>query len=742
MHQKYLLFLSCVVLAITSDLEAANHIKGQILDSHSNDPIIGANIIVVNTNDGAASDVNGYFDIRTDHHYPVILNISHIAYENAAITITFDTSLVIQLHATSVMGKSIVITGERSSIGSDVSTAVELIKIEQIENLGARDIGDVLRPLSSVAIRATNSGKQHISIRGSNANEVAVFLDGLRLNDTNTGVADLSAIDLNDMEQVEVVKGGSSTLFGQGAFGGILNLTSQLPDSNRASYTRAIGETDAIDQDLAYGGSARLGRFAIGGNYSGKSRRYDGNSIYTSMFQTGALAGYLPWGNLSLKRYKLEKYLEMNTGMVAQSDAMDLEQVRYSGSIFNSPDWEFFAGRREWNWVDRFFTNLERDLDENTTNVRVAHKIVNRFMNSTLQYDYEEQNFASIDTYTTSASDSTFNNHNDLGRYNHGFAAVLRIDTDGKSTGISKIRWEVSLRADKSETTHLGRFSSFMNDDLVEAVYESETVDITRSTTVFNRKFGVRLEGSTSNFYYSFFVNQGHNRRPPSLNDLALWANALASDNVSPDAPIKVEALSTTDIGAEIIMQPPGYEDGQLELIFGGNIFVNEFANKIAYRYSDRLPPVPLNTPSTQISGYELSAGVNGLDRHLNAQVGFQRLKVDDPRVYPNKPEYRISSQVELQFPWIVVGYDYYKDGPQFVLVNGLLSSETIERESSNVNILLRWKLWKTRMSLGYTIRNIFKDEPSVHADAVSQSGQPFEYYETHRRILTFRVRI
>ena len=196
MHRQNIIsMIGCILVFGVSGLGAANNIRGQILDSHSDEPIIGVNILILDTDIGAASGPDGYFDIRTEQQYPLTIKVTHIAYKDVEYTIHGDTSLVIRLQSTSVMGKSIVITGERSSIGSDVSATVEVISIESIENLGARDIGDVLRPLSSVSIQATNSGKQYISIRGSNANEVAVFLDGLRLNDTNTGIADLSAID-------------------------------------------------------------------------------------------------------------------------------------------------------------------------------------------------------------------------------------------------------------------------------------------------------------------------------------------------------------------------------------------------------------------------------------------------------------------------------------------------------------------------------------------------------------------
>ena len=83
-----------------------------------------------------------------------------------------------------------------------------------------------------------------------------------------------------------MVKGGSTTLFGQGAFGGVVSLTSRLPDSNRVTFTRGYGISDDGDQDLSFAATGRLGMFAAGGRYSGKSRHYDASTLYTNIFHS------------------------------------------------------------------------------------------------------------------------------------------------------------------------------------------------------------------------------------------------------------------------------------------------------------------------------------------------------------------------------------------------------------------------------------------------------------------------
>ena len=129
-------------------------------------------------------------------------------------------------------GTEIFITGERKKIEREVSSSVEDVSLEQIEIRGIRDIGEVLQEMSSVVISTAPSGRQTASVRGSNANEISVYLDGIRLNRSLDGVADLATIDMMDLSEVEIIRGGNSVLFGPGNFGGVIHLSSQSPESN------------------------------------------------------------------------------------------------------------------------------------------------------------------------------------------------------------------------------------------------------------------------------------------------------------------------------------------------------------------------------------------------------------------------------------------------------------------------------------------------------------------------------
>ena len=64
------------------------------------------------------------------------------------------------------------------------------------------------------------SGRKTISIRAGNADDVLILYNGIRLNRAFDNVFDLSLIDMQNIEQIEIVKGGHSVLYGPDAFSG------------------------------------------------------------------------------------------------------------------------------------------------------------------------------------------------------------------------------------------------------------------------------------------------------------------------------------------------------------------------------------------------------------------------------------------------------------------------------------------------------------------------------------------
>ncbi len=122
----------------------------------------------------------------------------------------------------------VVVTATRFSTSqTEVGRQVEVITKEEIQAMPAHSVNEVLEYLSSVDVRTRGiSGMQtDFSIRGSNFEQVLILIDGMRINDPQTGhhLGDIP-ISLDEIKRIEVVPGGASALYGHGGFGGVINI--------------------------------------------------------------------------------------------------------------------------------------------------------------------------------------------------------------------------------------------------------------------------------------------------------------------------------------------------------------------------------------------------------------------------------------------------------------------------------------------------------------------------------------
>jgi len=125
------------------------------------------------------------------------------------------------------------------------------------------DLADLLVEVPGVIV--TRSGSlgsiATLSLRGSNPDEVRVYLDGVPLNLAEGGAVDISTLPLGDVERVEIYRGSTPLAFPESALGGIVSITTRTPGTPRASARAGAGSWATMFADASGGG--RLGRFRL-----------------------------------------------------------------------------------------------------------------------------------------------------------------------------------------------------------------------------------------------------------------------------------------------------------------------------------------------------------------------------------------------------------------------------------------------------------------------------------------------
>lgn len=166
-------------------------------------------------------------------------------------------------------GEVIVVTGTRSAgTQRDSAIATRVVTRDQIEGAGAQTAAQALAMQPGVWI-SRGLGGAEATLHGLGGKYVLVLVDGQRQIGRVDGVLDLDRLSTAEVQQIEVVSGPSSALYGADALGGVINLVRRVPGENRMHLTTRYATDNSTD--LAADATGVTGRWYASG--SGQWRR-------------------------------------------------------------------------------------------------------------------------------------------------------------------------------------------------------------------------------------------------------------------------------------------------------------------------------------------------------------------------------------------------------------------------------------------------------------------------------------
>jgi vitamin B12 transporter len=160
----------------------------------------------------------------------------------------------------------------------EVPRSVTLINKSTIENSSFNSVGELLATqpgISIVGVNQTPGTNQSLFLRGANSNQFAVLIDGNRITDPSSPNAaiDLSEVSLTDVERIEIISGGHSTLYGGSAIGGAINIITKKGGTPGFHGTASI-------QGGTFGSSSGTLNENVALNYGFKSGVYLSYSLF------------------------------------------------------------------------------------------------------------------------------------------------------------------------------------------------------------------------------------------------------------------------------------------------------------------------------------------------------------------------------------------------------------------------------------------------------------------------------
>jgi len=216
-----------ILFFISNSLFAQVEIK--VMDGETKEPIPGVLIELLNKAkeriNAKVTDINGTTQFQQKNG--VYAKVSHLSYKPVETTIR-DQPVIITLDPKSTTLDNIVITGQYHPQSAENSVYnVRAIDNETIVKQGAVHLNDVLSKELNIRLKPDMAtGETGISIQGMAGSNVKILVDGIPLvgRNGNGNNADMSQINLNTIERIEIVEGPMAVNYGANALGGVINL--------------------------------------------------------------------------------------------------------------------------------------------------------------------------------------------------------------------------------------------------------------------------------------------------------------------------------------------------------------------------------------------------------------------------------------------------------------------------------------------------------------------------------------
>lgn len=249
-----LLSIALLLTVMAACVTAAPLVRGTVSDSASGERLLGANVVVVGTLQGAATNSEGYFHVHLPAPGHWVLRVTTLSYRTTEREFTIgdrDTlTLSIALVPDLLQADEVVVTAEaRESTARLSTTKVEVVGSAELQRRSPGSLDKVLDQVPGVEAHRTGGPVvSNISIRGSSdmlgggvGNRTLLLVDGKPSVITDTDGANWWLYPDDIVERVEVVKGAYSALYGSNAMGGVVNLITKSPSFRE--YTRIHAAT-------------------------------------------------------------------------------------------------------------------------------------------------------------------------------------------------------------------------------------------------------------------------------------------------------------------------------------------------------------------------------------------------------------------------------------------------------------------------------------------------------------------
>ena len=252
MKVKTTYYIIALLLLIVGQAGAQTKLEGRVLDSQTDEPIIGATVAVVDEHSGVLTDMDGNFSV-TVRNLPAVIKVSFVGYRELQVDV-YDASepIVIPLTEAVDVLQEVVVVGYSTQKRRELTSAISTVNkdlLKQSPTTVENALAGAVAGLNVTTTSGQPGASSNIRIRGGNSitgsNEPLYVIDGFIVyNDpeaTRTGASGadasldpLSFLNPSDIESIEVLKDVSATaIYGTRGANGVIMITTKKGTKGR-----------------------------------------------------------------------------------------------------------------------------------------------------------------------------------------------------------------------------------------------------------------------------------------------------------------------------------------------------------------------------------------------------------------------------------------------------------------------------------------------------------------------------
>ncbi len=223
--KNLLIFLFVLALAISG--QAQNKLSGIVTDKENGEPLTGVSVYVPDLLIGIATDEKGRYQLSNLPNGELIIQFSYIGFQTVSKQIYLnrkDRVVNIEMTPQVIQGQEVVISGNFTSTQHENTIKISTIGIERISTSGHPSLIESLAEVPGVSLISKGPGVVTPVIRGLSLSNILVLKNGMPMENFQFSENHPYLIDENGLQQVEIIKGPASLIYGSGAVGGVINL--------------------------------------------------------------------------------------------------------------------------------------------------------------------------------------------------------------------------------------------------------------------------------------------------------------------------------------------------------------------------------------------------------------------------------------------------------------------------------------------------------------------------------------